>query len=404
MRYFRYKFIDELGVVSNGVVLAANDAMAETRLGLDETKTLIYLRQRSLLSNQVLFYWNTITIYFFRTRTNHTRELKTFLESGLSLNDAIKTMQTFVKNRAFLRVILDIEKGLKSGDSLSTCLERHPKSFSQSYVAAIRGGEVSGRLLQVLVDSVALLEWEQRTLSRFRTLMTLPTIMFGLLTFVLYLMLFFLIPRIIPFLERSGRDIPTVTQFLISARDVISVYLPFVPYILMTGAITVLGMSVTKRGRYWIDYGFIHMPVIGFLYRTFMTMKLCKTFLVLNDSGIAISESLTICKKLFKEGVFEQDVHEIVERIKKGVSLSAAFQASRLFPPLLCEMLKSAEETSSLNDKLDNMGRFYSSRLENRIDALLAFIEPLYISIVSGYIALLLFGFYVPMMSVAIPK
>ncbi len=407
---FYYKLLDAQGGLKTGHIAASNIKTAELKLQENAGVTIILIKPEPPLRKWLSLFKDAFIHYILpqpQLKMNEllyfTREINSYLRSGLPLLNALITFQGIITQKSFYRIVDSLILDLKKGVSFSEALSRYPKSFPHNYIAAIKGGEVSGRLTDELSDNFRLLEWESKTMKKLRMLLTVPFFVVILLTMVLYLMLFFLIPRVVPFLKRSGKPIPVVTQFLILLRDIITQYKDDVLMGLLIVGMGIIAMLFTKKGRYWIDYALLRLPVIGNLYKIFMSMKFCQTFYVLYGSGIPILDSFSICSELFKGGVFEKEVNGMAVQLRNGKSLGETFGRSILFPVLMSEMIKGAEKTGNLSDTLKNLGELYSNRLEYRVNDLMALIEPVYIIFVTCYVVLLLLGFYIPLLSVAIP-
>jgi type IV pilus assembly protein PilC len=412
MNRYSFKLINEVGKVEKGVLDALSVDGARSELDAREGVTIIDLAEikglRSVL-NRIVNYILYRGVFVPQLKPNDVlyliRELYTFLDAGMSLSDAITTLRGFIKKRSFAFILDDIADRLKKGHPFSACLEKFPTSFSHGFIASIKGGEISGEMGNILKDSYEFLAWEQKTKKRIITLATFPIAVCGLLSGVFFVMIFFLIPRVIPFLRRSGREIPKVTQFLIQFRAVVLAHRLTIFGVIFGIIAAIIIFSLTKRGRFIIDRLLFKLPVFGYLYHTFALMLFCKTFYILNSSGMRIMESLKICKNLYREGGWaRQEVGKVMDKIEKGGSLGNSVDKSPFFPRLLTMVMKSAERTGSLSDKLKSMGELYANRMEYRLTDLLAYIEPAYAIMIIIYIVFLLFGFYLPMISVVVPK
>jgi type IV pilus assembly protein PilC len=81
--------------------------------------------------------------------------------------------------------------------------------------------------------------------------------------------------------------------------------------------------------------------------------------------------------------------------IAEGQSVTAAFQNTGIFPPLVIRMLKIGESTGSLDTALNNVGYFYNREVNEMIERVQTMIEPVMtviLGLLLGWIMLSVLG------------
>jgi type IV pilus assembly protein PilC len=95
-----------------------------------------------------------------------SRQLGAFIRAGLPLLDAVRTLGEEATNSSVRRMMSEVEEGLRSGEKLSDCLDRHPKIFPPFYRGILRSAELTGQLDTVLDQLAAYLERDWRPAAR----------------------------------------------------------------------------------------------------------------------------------------------------------------------------------------------------------------------------------------------
>lgn len=58
-----------------------------------------------------------------------TRQLGAFVAAGLPLTEAVHSLGREAENSSVRRMMLEVEDGLRDGERLSDCFDRHPRVF-----------------------------------------------------------------------------------------------------------------------------------------------------------------------------------------------------------------------------------------------------------------------------------
>jgi type II secretory pathway component PulF len=75
-----------------------------------------------------------------------TKMFSALIDEGQSLVRSLDRLAEQEDDPAFRAAIEDVNRYIQEGNSLSRAMARHPQYFGEQYVAAIRRGEVEGRL------------------------------------------------------------------------------------------------------------------------------------------------------------------------------------------------------------------------------------------------------------------
>src|SRR5204862_4212471 len=121
----------------------------------------------------------------------------------------------------FAWVVKELRGDVEGGLLLSQALKRHPKIFTRLYVSMVEAGEAAGILDQVL-DRVAFqIEKDTQIKRRVKGAMMYPTMVLIFATLVLCGLLMFLVPVFVKIFAQLGGQLPTLTQYVVSASNVL---------------------------------------------------------------------------------------------------------------------------------------------------------------------------------------
>ena len=77
--------------------------------------------------------------------------------------------------------------------------------------------------------------------------------------------------------------------------------------------------------------------------------------------------------------------------------MAESMDGSDLFDPILIQIVHVGEETGNMADVLSKISKFYHEILGDKIDALLAMIEPILMIFIAGIIGSVVASVFIPM-------
>ena len=146
-------------------------------------------------------------------------QLSIMIKSGISLVDALKSLENSETNKRFLECIDDLRNRIYNGSSFSEALSHHYDIFDRFTVSMIRIGETGGVLEQVLVRLAAT---NKRKIAIKRQLIgafTYPSILMFVAFIVLFVLMTFAVPRFADLFAKGGIELPWATKALIQTSD-----------------------------------------------------------------------------------------------------------------------------------------------------------------------------------------
>ena len=145
--------------------------------------------------------------------------LATLLEAGLSLVDAMRTLEREIALPGFKRVITDVRLNVETGSSLSEALARHPKIFDDQLRNTLAAGEYGGNLPESLQSITRYLEWMERLVADVKQASTYPVIVVAVLLAFVMLLFGFVVPRFTAILTELGLELPLITKIVIGDQQ-----------------------------------------------------------------------------------------------------------------------------------------------------------------------------------------
>ncbi|RMF09557.1 MAG: type II secretion system F family protein [Candidatus Neomarinimicrobiota bacterium] len=396
MPTYSYKAFDESGMIVTGDFEASNygEALDYLQTSLEYTPIKVTEKKESALS-VFLRRFQKVPV---EEVMNFTKQLQTLEHAGVPVLTSISALREQADSPAFKAVLESVYHDLESGLSFSESLSKHPDVFPEFYIHSVKAGEEAGALEEVLNKLNEQLGRQADITRRIKKALRYPMMVMTAIVIAFVVIITFVLPNFIKMFAMGGQaELPLPTRILIGISDAFQNY-----WWLIFGSIVLIGFSFnyyihTKQGRYNWDKFKIHMMVFGKLFHMVSIARFASTLQTLNKSGLPILQSLEIGAKSTGNKVIEKAIQEIAVGVKQGQGLTIPFRKSKMFPPLVIQMISVGEESGSLDEMLVNVAEHYDTLVNSAVDGLMTAIEPIMTVIIGSLVALLAAGMFMPM-------
>ena len=324
--------------------------------------------------------------------------LEQFEKAGIPLRENLHDLHAIQTNSRLRAVLGEIIKDVEGGFLFSNAVAKHPFVFDPVFIGLLAAGEQTGRFSFVLQQLFQHLKWMDEIQAQIFKALRYPLIMASVLLSVIVILMTFLVPEMAKFMETFADNIPLSTLFLISLSNFLSknIYLIF----FISGVFLLLLICFFKlhgKGPYWKDRLLEGLPLIGSLRRKIGLARFCHTFAVMFESGIDVIQALQTARKSLEYGQMYQALEEAERFIKEGLSLSHAFQKIGFFPPIVIQMVKIGEKTSSLQKTLFHVKDYFDTTLKRQVDHMVGLLEPVMILCLGCLMAWIIYSIFLPL-------
>src|SRR3954447_4854152 len=153
-----------------------------------------------------------------------SRQFATMIEAGLNVVSALVILEDQTDDKILGEVIRQLRADVEGGLLLSEAMAKHPKVFSRLYISMVEAGEAAG-ILDIVLDRVAFqIEKQEAIRRRVKGAMVYPSMVLIFATMVLVGMLMFLVPIFVKIFASLGGELPTLTQYVVKASNVLKGY------------------------------------------------------------------------------------------------------------------------------------------------------------------------------------
>jgi type IV pilus assembly protein PilC len=329
-----------------------------------------------------------------------SRQFATMVNSGLPILRALAILAEQTESKELGKVLTQVRLDVEQGASLSGAMSKHPKTFSDLFVAMIRSGETGGVLDTVLLRLADNIEREVELRRKIKSAMTYPIAVVALVILLMSAMLLFVVPQFESIYAQLGSDLPLPTRILLGLSRTVRTFW----WVVLAGSIGAwYGLKrfrKTPQGRAIVDRLKLRTPIFGNLFHKTALARFSSTLGMLLRSGVPILQAMDIVVETVNNKVIAAAVADVQGSVREGESIAKPLARHAVFPPMVVQMLAVGEETGAVDTMLDKVSDFYNSEVSAAVEALTSLIEPALIAVIGGAVGAAVVSLYMPMFNI----
>ena len=257
-------------------------------------------------------------------------------------------------------------------------------------------GENTGRLDNAFQEIGKYLELEKSTRKQIKSATRYPLFVMAAMAAALGIITVFVIPVFSQVFERLGADLPWQTVVLISTSNFV---INFWPLLLIAILSMIFGFNYyvnTEPGRLDWDRRKLKLPLAGVVFEKIALGRFARTFSMVMGAGLPIVQGLTVVAGAVGNAYIALNVHGMREGVERGESLYRTAENSKMFSPIILQMIAVGEETGTVDELLGEVADFYETEIEYEVKRLGDAIEPIMITFIAGLVLILALGVFLP--------
>ncbi len=330
-----------------------------------------------------------------------TRQFSTMIDAGLPLVQCLEILSQQSDNKMLSKVIGQVRMEVESGATYADSLRKHPKVFDELYVNMVAAGEAGG-ILDVIQRRLANhMEKSIKLRKKIKGAMVYPSSIVAIAGAVMVVLMVFVIPVFAKMFSDTGGTLPGPTQLVLSTSDFV---VANIWYIFAGFGGFIFGMKSlykTEKGHFQMDKLALKLPVFGDLVRKAAVAKFTRTLGTLISSGVPILEGLQIVASTAGNKVVEQAINNARASISEGKNVAEPLGESKVFPPMVVQMIGVGEATGAMDTMLSKIADFYDDEVDDAVTALTAMLEPMLMVFLGVTIGFIVIAMYLPIFEMA---
>jgi MSHA biogenesis protein MshG len=329
------------------------------------------------------------------------RQMYTLLKAGIPVLMAVGRLSETTRDAVLSDALNTIIVRLKEGQPLYLALKEFKHIFSSFFVNLVRVGEETGNLDRVFLFIAEYLELEIETKKKVKTALRYPILVICATLVALVVINIFVVPTFAKMFLDANIDLPLATRILIATSNFLLNYW----YVLLAGCIilffaTRYYLSTSDGALKWARYQ-LKIPVIGWLIHRILLSRFTRLYALVLKAGVTALEGIQMVGRSTGNAYLESEINNITDLIARGNTISTAVGQTKLFSPLVIQMITLGEEAGQIESMLDDVADFYEREINYDLARLSDAIEPILLIIMAAMVLVLALGVFMPMWQMA---
>jgi general secretion pathway protein F len=328
------------------------------------------------------------------------RELRTLLNAGMTVVEALETLHAQPLGRARADVHAALVDQLRQGQALSAAMQA-VGVFPGVLIAGVKASERTSALEQALDDYLRYDEMLARLRKQVVSAAIYPALVVGLGGVISLFLLLFVIPRFARMYSDLHGPVSLTTRVLVASSRALAEHGALVAVLI--AAVVVAAVAAWRSGFVARLAGKLadELPVLRRRIDEFRFAKLYQSLALMFRGGYALDDALGHCAALGLGHRLSASVELAQRALARGQRVSAAFAEAGLTDTVTQRLLAVGERTGNFDRVLQTVADRHAANFTTFIERATRVVEPLLLMLVALVVGGIVVAMYMPVFDIA---
>lgn len=394
---FKYKGFDKSGKRVRGTIEASSPEDAGQKLRRQQ----IYYDALTPANRSFSFEKLTQKEMPLEMLAAFSRELSSYLKSGMTILTAIKLMENQHEDeKRYLSFLNALKTMIEEGKSLYQALTgQSVYSLPEFYVQSLNIAGQSGKMAEVLTNMGDFFSAQEKVRKQVKGAMVYPTVIFTVAIAITGFLITFVVPKITEIFEDTDQKLPPITQFVLAISDFLTAYyIHLIIGIILFVVLFKVAYAKWRTFHRFIDGILLRVPILGNLIQNHELGRFSYILSLLLGSGVAYAQAVKLAVASFGNYKFIDLFGQASDKVMEGNKLSNALQLTKgaKIKRNFLQSLALGEESSEVSEVLENLSKLYAEENEEKLKILLSLLEPAMMLLIGAVVGVIVSAMLLP--------
>jgi len=224
-----------------------------------------------------------------------------------------------------------------------------------------------------------------------------PSFVVGVMALALVIINLFVIPQFTKVFKSLKTELPFMTKVIVASSDFFVAWWPVMLLAAIGAAVGFRLMLASRQGRLNWDRFKLRVPIAGNIVLKATLARFARSLALGLKSGVPAVQALSLTAQVVENDFVARKVEDMRLGVERGESILRTAVASKIFTPVVLQMVMVGEESGALDDMMEEVAEMYQREVEYELKNLSAQIEPILIVFLGVIVLILALGVFLPM-------
>ncbi len=331
-------------------------------------------------------------------------ELYYLINSGMSIDKAIKLLITTSAKEAQIKILVHILEDIKGGTQLSlalkSSLEKEKFNVDALSIGFIATSEEVGNLSDGLLQLFEYLTFQKVIRGDIKQALAYPMFLMGMAVVVSFLIFFLIIPKFSTiFSPEEFERLPSLSYAILSLGNYLNDNGAMV-FSIIIAIVSSFIIFIKRVGINWLSI-FYHTPKLRDLVIDIQLSIVYGALGTMLKGGLELDRALRQLQKIKLLKEINDLLKNTLTELKRGIKMSEVFSLNALIPPSDIALLYVGESSASMPQILASLSKRHSDAFSRDVKKVLSILEPAVIVLLGIFIAVIIVAIMMAVMSIS---
>lgn len=326
-----------------------------------------------------------------------SQQMTMMLRAGSRVVPALQAISEQITKPEWRRILDEITDQVEAGSPLSAAVGRYPEIFNESWRAIISAGESTGQIAEAFERLSTMTKQQNQIRTRLIGSIVYPIVLMCISVGVLFVLMFFVLPRFDDLYTMLGTPLPAMTQVLLR----ISRWMLANKIVVVVGAVAAIAGPIVvfrlPQVRRWLDGLLIRLPGLGRLARQIILARIFRIWGTAVRSNVPLLESLDLSRGVTRNIVYRGLMDDLIKAIEEGDSIGSVLIGHPLVPRTMASAIATGEQSGQLGESLLFLAGYMEDENSQSLATLTRLIEPIILVLMGVTVGVVAISLFLPL-------
>ena len=326
------------------------------------------------------------------------KQLAVMTNAGISIHDSINEIGKAAEDETLREIFLQMNDDLNAGMSLTESATKFKEPLGDITVSMIEMGETTGNMSESLVKLAGILSDTLNNKKQIKKALAYPRNVGIAIVVAFTILMSYVVPKFKAIFEELDFPLPLPTKIMLFCEEMINQHgMKLLIGIVVSVVIIKFILRTQLKAREWKDKKILKVYLIGNLILYGSMSRFTLIFAELVKAGLPMTDALDTATMTIENLELKAKLGNVKFSIEKGENLTESLKKTELFESMLIQMIKAGEEGGSVSEMIANVANYYKQKLQELIDNLSSYVEPIMLAAITAMVLLIALGIFMPM-------